>query len=126
MYAELLEGSYDSLDRIVLNPYFRFAQDPAGFRVWWRQLHGNDDDLDNAHLMRMAGRFRRRLRAWALANSVPVRVCKSGEQKFEIADEYRAKTEVREGVFLVLEGRAPAPLFNVLNSGHIEINHTHK
>ena len=60
VYAELLEGTYDCLDRIVLNGYFRFAQSPAGFRVWWRQLYGNDDDLDNAHLMRMAGRFRRR------------------------------------------------------------------
>jgi hypothetical protein len=58
MYASLVDGAYDCVDRIVLNAYFRFAQGPAGFRLWWRQLYGTDDDLDNAHLMRMAGRFR--------------------------------------------------------------------
>jgi hypothetical protein len=47
-YAELLDGSYDSLDRIVLSGYFRFTQSPADVRVWWRQLHGSDEDLDNA------------------------------------------------------------------------------
>ena len=120
-YAELLDGSYDSLDRIVLNAYFRFAQSPAGFRIWWRQLRGSDDDLDNAHLMRLAGRFRRRLRTWALANNVPIKVCKAGEHKFEIADEYLAKTDVREGVFLLIEGRAQAPVFDVLNGGHIQV-----
>jgi hypothetical protein len=63
MYASLVDGTYDCEDRIVLNAYFRFAQSPAGFRLWQRQLYGTDEDLDNAHLMRMAGRFRRRLRA---------------------------------------------------------------
>lgn len=120
-YAELLDSSYDSIDRIVLNAYFRFAQNPAGFRVWWRQLHGSDDTLDNAHLMRLAGRFRRRLRSWALVNNVPIHVCKPGEHKFEIAEEYRAKTIVREGVFLILEGRAQAPVFDVLNNGRIQV-----
>lgn len=33
-YADLLEGQYDGLDRIVLNAYFRFACRPPGFRVW--------------------------------------------------------------------------------------------
>jgi hypothetical protein len=69
----------------------------------------------------LPGRFRRRLRAWALANNVPVKVCKAGEHKFEIADEYRNKTTFREGVFLIIEGRAQAPVFDVLNSGHIQV-----
>jgi hypothetical protein len=105
-YASLTTGGYDCLDRIVLNAYFRFAQNPAGFRVWWRQLHGDDDNLDNAHLMRMAGRFNRRLHAWALTNRVPVRRCRPGEHKHEIADEYRLTTSIQEGLFLILEGRA--------------------
>jgi len=89
MYASLVDGAYDCVDRIVLNAYFRFAQGPAGFRVRSRQLYGTDDGLDNAHLMRMAGRFRRRLRAWALANNTPFRSCRQGEQKHEIAEQYR-------------------------------------
>ena len=120
MYASLVDGTYDCVDRIVLNAYFRFAQSPAGFRVWWRQLYGTDDDLDNAHLMRMAGRFRRRLRAWALANNIPLRSCRHGEQKHEIAEQYREQTSIQEGLFLILEGRAQAPVWDVLNSGRIQ------
>ena len=73
-YAKLLRGSYDCLDRIVVNGYYRQAHSPGGFRIWWRRLHGGEDTLDNAHLIRMAGRFRRRLRAWAAENRVPVRI----------------------------------------------------
>ena len=38
LYQDLLGGSYDCVDRIVLNAYFRMAHDPGGFRVWWRAL----------------------------------------------------------------------------------------
>ena len=30
---DLLTGSYDCVDRIVLNAYFRMGHDPGGFRV---------------------------------------------------------------------------------------------
>ena len=56
-YADLLTGSYDCVDRIVLNAYFRMGHDPGGFRLWWRALTGSDETLDNTHLMRLAGRF---------------------------------------------------------------------
>lgn len=81
-YATLLSGTYDCLDRIVVNAYFRMGHD-AGFRVWWRKLTGSEDTLDNAHLMRMAGRFSRRLRAWAAEGGIPVRDCRVGEPKHE-------------------------------------------
>ena len=62
-YGDLVSGSYDCVDRIVLNAYFALGHNPGGFRTWWRRLHGeSDEDLDNAHLMRMAGRFSRRVR----------------------------------------------------------------
>jgi hypothetical protein len=64
-YEALLAGTYHCLDRIVVNAYFRMGHDAGGFRVWWRKLTGSEEMLDNAHLMRMAGRFSRRLRAWA-------------------------------------------------------------
>ena len=67
-YGDLLTGSYDCVDRIVLNAYFSLGHNPGGFRCWWRRLHGSDDQLDNTHLMRMAGRFARRVKAWAAAN----------------------------------------------------------
>src|SRR5262249_12954977 len=62
LYQDLLGGSYDCVDRIVLNAYFRMGHDPGGFRVWWRALTGSDETLENAYLMRMAGRFSRRVR----------------------------------------------------------------
>ncbi len=66
-YADLLEGTYDCVDRIILNAYFPKGMNGGGFRCWWRALHGCDEELDNTRLMRMAGRFSRRLRAWAKA-----------------------------------------------------------
>ena len=90
-YGDLLTGSYDCVDRIVLNAYFPLGHNPGGFRCWWRRLHGGtDDELDNTHLMRFAGRFARRVKAWAAANGVPVIYCKAGERKHLIAEEYLA------------------------------------
>ena len=61
-YADLLTGSYDCVDRIVLNAYFRMGHDSGGFRIWWRALTGSDEGLNNTHPMRLAGRFSRRIR----------------------------------------------------------------
>ena len=62
-YVALLDQTYDVVDRIVLRAYFPMGQSPGGFRTWWRRLHnGSDDQLDNVHLQRLAGRFSRRVR----------------------------------------------------------------
>ncbi len=120
LYQDLLSGSYDCVDRIVLNAYFRMGHDPGGFRVWWRALTGSDETLENAYLMRLAGRFSRRLRGYAKAHGIPVIDCSAGQRKHDIAEEYLAKTEVPDGLFLVLVGRAPAPVWDVSAKHHIE------
>lgn len=112
-YAEYLEGTYDSPDRIVLNAYFRQGHIPGGFRNWWRQMYGNDDDLDDAHLIRLAGRFSRRLRAYAKKEGIPVIDCQSGERKAELAQKYLPEDPSFVGLFLVLVGRASAPAWHV-------------
>jgi hypothetical protein len=114
-YGDLLTGSYDCVDRIVLNAYFPMGHSPGGFRVWWRRLHDDSDaELDNTHLMRMAGRFARRVRGWANAAGVPVIDCKAGERKHEIAAQYLAEhPETGRGVFMVLVARAPALTWDV-------------
>jgi hypothetical protein len=66
--------------------------------------------------MRFAGRFARRLKAWANANGVPVIYCKAGERKHLIAEEYLAAHEVSTGVFLVLAAKAPARVWEVRRS----------
>jgi len=116
-YGALLTGTYDCVDRIVLNAYFSMGCGPGGFRTWWRRWQGNDDDLDDTHLMRMAGRFARRVRGWAKANDVPVITCRAGERKHLIAQEHLEAGPVPVGVFLVLVARAPAMVWKVKRSG---------
>lgn len=116
-YADLLTGTYDCVDRVVLNAYETLASGPGGFRVWWRRWHGDSDaDLDNAHLMRLAGRFARRVRGWAKANAVPVIDCARGERKHRIAEDYLGAHTVGTGVFLILVAKAPATVWDVNRS----------
>jgi len=113
-YSDLLDGSYDCVDRIVLNAYNRFCYSAGGFREWWRRLmNGSDEQLDNAHLMRMAGRFSRRVRGFAKAHRVPVIDCRRGERKHDLAEDYLATHAVKRGLFLILVGRAEVPLWDV-------------
>ena len=101
-YADLLTGSYDCVDRIVLNAY-SLGHNAGGFRVWWRRWHDDgDDSLDDTHLMRLAGRFARRVRGWAKANGVPVVDCVAGERKHRIAEDYLRDHTVGVWVFLIL------------------------
>ncbi len=118
-YGDLLVGSYDCVDRIVLNAYNPLCHGPGGFRVWWRRWHDDSDEtLDNTRLMRLAGRFSRRVRAWAAANDVPVIDCKSGERKHRIAEEYLANhAVVGPRVFLILVAKAPAMVWDVRRGG---------
>jgi len=124
-YAGLLDTTYDVVDRIVLNAYFGLAGSPGGFRYWWRTLHGTEDNLDNTHLMRMAGRFSRRVRGWAKKHNVPVVYCAAGERKHKTAEELRPTDPSFRGIFAVLVGKAPAPVWEVLRfeSGGFHIRH---
>jgi hypothetical protein len=115
-YGDLLTGTYDCVDRIVLNAYFAMGHGAGGFRTWWRRWQGDDDHLDDTHLMRMAGRFARRVRGWAKANNVPVIDCKAGERKHLIARQHLESGPVPVGVFLVLVARAPATVWKVKRS----------
>jgi len=117
-YADLLTGQYDCVDRIILNAYFPLACGPGGFRIWWRSLEGSDDTLDNSHLMRMAGRFSRRVRGWAQKENIPVFDCAAGERKHEVAESYLPTDHKCTGIFLVLVNRAPAPVWDVYRYGN--------
>jgi hypothetical protein len=117
-YGDLLTGSYDCVDRIVLKAYFGLGHSPGGFRTWWRRLHGgSDDQLDDTHLMRFAGRFARRVKAWAAANGVLVIYCTAGQRKHRIAEAHLAAHPVTgPGVFLILAAKAPATVWKVKRS----------
>ncbi len=116
-YGDLLTGSYDCVDRIVLKAYFGLGHNPGGFRTWWRRLHGGSDDrLDDTRLIRMAGRFARRVKAWAAANQVPLEYCRAGQRKHLIAEEYLETHVVQPGVFMILAAKAPATVWKVKRS----------
>ena len=69
------------------NAYFSPGHSAGGFRVWRRRLQGDSEEqVDNAHLMRMAGRCSRRVRAFAKAHRVPVIDCTRDERKHRIAE----------------------------------------
>jgi hypothetical protein len=70
--------------------------------------------------MRMAGRFSRRVRGYAKAHDIPVVDGSAGQRKHDLAEEYLAKTTVTRGLFLVLVGRAQAPVWDINAKHHIE------
>jgi len=123
-YESLLRGLYDCTDRIVLNAYYPMAQSGGGFRAWWRKMYGSDETLDDTHLMRLAGRFSRRARAWAKKHGVPFVDARRDERKHEIAERYRPTDPKFRGIFLIIAGRAPAPLRHIrrFGKGGIEVS----
>jgi hypothetical protein len=82
--ADLLDGTYDCVDRIVLNGYHSVCYSAGGFRLWWRSLMGDSEEqLDNAHVMRLAGRFSRRVRGFAKAHHIPAEISTCRQQLVE-------------------------------------------
>jgi hypothetical protein len=125
-YAELLEGTYDCVDRLVLNAYFPMGQTGGGLRTWWRQLHGSDASLDDAHLREMAGTFSRRVTAYCAKHRIPLIEAQAGERKHELAEPHLPKAPKFRGLFLVITGKAPAPVWEVKRNAQnqiIEVQH---
>ena len=128
-YAELLEGAYDCVDRVVLNAYFPMGQTGGGLRTWWRQLHGSDANLNDDQLRDMAGTLARRLRAYCARHQVPVIDAEAGQRKHELAEEHLPKDPKFRGLFLVITGNAPAPVWEVKRNAQnqiIEVQHRRK
>jgi hypothetical protein len=112
-YAEFLHGHYDSPDRIVLNGYYRLGYTAGGFLHWWRRLHGEDEPLTKTRLVRMAGRFSRRVKAYAEHHHIPVLYGKQGERKHELAEAYIPQDPAFKGLFLVIISRASGLVWDV-------------
>lgn len=112
-YAELLEGRYDCLDRIVINAFYSLGQTGGGMRTWWRRLYGGDEHLTEERLRDMAGNFSRRVRAYCQQNAIALVEAEAGERKDQLAQPYLPKDPSFQGVFLVITGKAPAPVWEV-------------
>ena len=72
-YGDLLTGSYDCVDRIVLNAFFPLGYHPGGLRVWWRRwhdrLHAGTEDTRRSR----AGECGGNIRAWCRMTLQPLR-----------------------------------------------------
>ena len=116
LYSDLLEGGYDCVDRVILNAYFPMGETGGGLRTWWRELYGSDDNSDNHHLMRMAGRFSRRLRAWAKGMRFPWCTVRPGNASMTSHPSI-SRLKVKPGLFLILVSKAPALVWEAQMTG---------
>ena len=121
-FGDALEGRYDCVDRIVVNGYFPRGHSGGGFRSWWRDLTGSDESLDQEHLVRMAGRFSRRVHHYAKANGLALIHCAAGERKHRLAEEHLPKDPNFTGLFLILVAKAPALVWKITR-GQSQVPH---
>ena len=121
-YADYLDGSYNCIDRIVLNAYNTFLCNPGGFRMWWRQLYGNDDLLDDTHLMRFAGHFSRRIKAFTTKNKIPLEFCDNETRKDELIKTYLPSNPQFTGLFCIFVNRAPGSVWSARRFGKCGID----
>jgi hypothetical protein len=112
-YSCLLEGSSDCIDRITVNAFYPMGQTGGGMRLWWRDWKGDEKSLSDAGMKAAAGDFGRRLKAWCLKQGIPFIDCHAGDEKHVLAESLLPKDPKFRGVFAVLVGRAPAPVWQV-------------
>ena len=106
--AQLLDGRYDCVDRLVLNGYFLMGQTSGGLLTWWDRLCP-DTPLDQKRLEQMAGDFSRRVHAFAKKHHIPLLHCPLGDKtKHQRAEQLRPRDPAFQGVFVILVARAPA------------------
>ena len=120
-YKDILEGTYDCVDRLVLNAYYRIGYSAGGFRSWFTNLKGSDQGLNNTVLMRMAGRFSKRVRAFCKKEDIPLIYFKAGERKHEAAEKLLPLDKNFTGIFAVFVSKAPAVVWDVKEFGDEKI-----
>jgi hypothetical protein len=116
-YAELLQGSYDCVDRIVLNAFYPLGQTGGGLRAWWRSLPGDDSSLDDDHRRDMAGTFSRRLHGFCAQQRIALIEAQAGDRKQELAQPDLPNDPKFCGLFLVIKSNAPAAVGEVKRNG---------
>jgi hypothetical protein len=91
---------------------FPLGQTGGGVRSWWRQLHGDDSQLDDKHFREMAGTFSR---PTGLLQQTRDRDHRGGirKRKHELAEPHVPKDPTFRGLFLVITGNAPAPICEI-------------
>ena len=127
-YSNILDGTYDCIDRIVLNAHCPMLLTGGGIRYWFRKLKGSDKDLDTNQLIKFAGRFSRRIQSFCESRKIPLIYFSTGERKHEEAEKLIPEDSTFEGIFAVFVSRAPGLLWEVkkFETGSIDIRRKEK
>jgi len=126
-YLKLVEGSYDCVDRIVVNAFYPLGQTGGGIRYWWRNWKGGEETLSDAGMKAVAGDFARRLKAWCQRKGVSFIECRGDVEKHVLAESLLPSDPKFRGVFAVLVARAPAPIWQVqVNQSQQIVNLRHR
>lgn len=122
-YAPLLEGSYDCIDRIVLNAYCPMLMTGGGLRYWYRLMEGDDHDMSDESMKRYPGRLSRRVKFFCSKKNIPFMQFQTGDRKHEKAEILQPKDKTFIGIFAVFVSRAPSLLWEIkqFDNGSIDI-----
>jgi hypothetical protein len=114
--ADLLDGTYDCVDRIALRGYFPMGQTSGGLLIWWNQLYPNLP-LTQQGLRRLAGDLGRRVQAYARKHDIPLRYYPVGDKtKHEQAEKLRPADPNFQGVFAIFVAKASALVWQAKNN----------
>ena len=114
--SDLLNGTYDCVDRISLRGYFPMGQTSGGLLTWWNRLYPNTA-LTQQRLRSLSGDFGRRVQAYARKRNIRLRYCPIGDKtKHAQAERLRPADPNFQGVFLILVAKAPALVWQVKNN----------
>jgi hypothetical protein len=86
-------------------------------------LYGSDEDLDKAHLIRLASRFHRRVKAYAAKHDIPVLEGPLAERKHDLAEQYKPQDPTFVGLFLIIISRASGVVWDVKRSPEGRVHH---
>lgn len=114
--ADLLQGTYDCVDRIALRGYFPMGQTSGGLLTWWNQLYAGVP-VTQQRLRSMAGDFGRRVQAHARKHQIPLRYFPIGDKtKHAQAHQLRPSDPNFQGVFAIFVAKAPAMVWQAKNN----------
>lgn len=114
--ADLLNGTYDCVDRISLRGYFPMGQTSGGLLTWWNKLYPNRA-LTQEQLRRMSGDLGRRLNAYAAKHQIALHYFQIGDKtKHAKAEKLRPADPNFQGLFAIFVARAPALVWQAKNN----------
>lgn len=102
--------SVECIDRLYLNCYIPWLQRDLGVAMFFR-THRGDPVPSSALMARMTAAFRKSIDDYIKENAIDVVPFEKGERKDEVAKQYLARFEGREGVLFVGIAQEKAPVF---------------